>query len=225
VARYLSDGNVEFLGRIDHQVKVRGYRIELGEIESALAQHTAVRETVVLAREDVPGDKRLVAYVVAQEGQMLPLTGEMQRFLKKKLPDYMIPSAFVELEQMPLTPNGKVDRRALPAPERTRPELEGVFVAPRTPAEQAMAEIWAQILKMERIGVHDNFFALGGHSLLATQVVSRLRNTLQVTLPLRSLFEHPTVAELTQAAVDCLGEEPRAGDGMISVRDFEEGGL
>jgi acyl carrier protein len=138
----------------------------------------------------------------------------------------MIPSAFVELEEMPLTPNGKVDRRALPAPERTRPELEGVFVAPRTPAEQAMAEIWAQILKMEQIGVHDNFFALGGHSLLATQVVSRLRNTLQVTLPLRSLFENPTVAELSQVAVDChQGEESRIGDEMISVRDFEEGRL
>jgi acyl carrier protein len=137
----------------------------------------------------------------------------------------MIPSAFVALDTLPLTSNGKVDRRALPPPDGARPELEGVFVAPRTPTEQALAEIWAQILRMERVGVHDNFFALGGHSLLATQVVSRLRNTLQVALPLRSFFEHPTVAELAQAAVDCLGEESHAGDEMISVRDFEEGRL
>jgi acyl carrier protein len=193
LARYLPDGNIEFLGRIDHQVKVRGFRIEPGEIEAVLGQHPGVRESVVLAREDEPGDRRLVAYVVPTTGE-IPNVGELRRFLAEKLPDYMIPSSFVTLDALPLTPSGKVDRRALPAPDGARPELEETFAAPLTPIEQALAEIWCSLLKLERVGVHDNFFELGGHSLLATQVISRIRNLFQVEIPLRALFEAPTVA-------------------------------
>jgi amino acid adenylation domain-containing protein len=193
LARYLPDGNIEFLGRIDHQVKVRGFRIEPGEIEAVLGRHPGVRESVVLAREDEPGDRRLVAYVVPKTGE-IPIVGGLRRFLAEKLPDYMIPSSFVVLDALPLTPSGKVDRRALPAPDGVRPELEETFAAPLTPIEQALAEIWCSLLKLERVGVHDNFFELGGHSLLATQVISRIRNLFQVEIPLRALFEAPTVA-------------------------------
>jgi acyl-coenzyme A synthetase/AMP-(fatty) acid ligase/acyl carrier protein len=197
LARYLSDGNLEFLGRIDDQVKIRGFRIELGEIEAVLGQHAGVRDAVVLVREDEPGDKRLVAYVVAAADAAAPVFSELRSFLSEKLPEYMVPSAYVVVDEIPLTPNGKVDRRALPAPDEARPELEGVYVAPRGELEEAVAGIWAEVLKVERVGIHDNFFELGGHSLLVTQVVSRLRKSLQVELPLRSLFETPTVAELT----------------------------
>jgi amino acid adenylation domain-containing protein len=206
LARYRPDGNIEFLGRADHQVKIRGFRIELGEIEAALGQHPAVREAVVLAREDAAGDpsasprteKRLVAYVVA-EREPLPTTTDLRNFLKEKLPEYMVPAVFVLLEALPLMPNGKIDRRALPSPDRSRPELDKAFVAPRTPTEELLAEIWAQLLDLERVGIHDNFFDLGGHSLLATQLVSRMRETFQVEIPLRHLFEVPTVAGLAES--------------------------
>jgi len=194
LARYLPGGNIEFLGRGDHQVKIRGHRIELGEIEAALGQHPAVRKAVVLAREDVPGEKRLVAYVVAES-----TADELRRFLKDKLPDQMVPAVFVLLDTMPLLSNGKIDQRALPAPDRTRPELDKIFVAPRTPTEELLAEIWAQVLDLERVGIHDNFFDLGGHSLLATQAVSRMRDAFQVDIPLRRLFEVPTVAGLAES--------------------------
>ena len=192
LARYLPDGNIEFLGRGDQQVKIRGFRIELGEIEAALRQHPVVREAAVLAREDPPGgpsaslrrEKRLVAYVAAES-----TAEELRRFLKDKLPEYMVPAHFVFLNSIPLTPNGKIDRKALPAPDRTRPELDKAFVAPRTPTEELLAEIWVQLLHLERVGVHDNFFDLGGHSLLATQAVSRIREVFQVEIPLRRLFE------------------------------------
>ena len=200
LARYLPDGNIEFLGRIDHQVKVRGYRIELGEIETVLGQHAGVRDVAVLAREDKPGDRRLVAYLVPNEGQE-PVIGELRRFLREKLPDYMIPSAFVTLDALPLTPSGKVDRRMLPAPERGRPEVEGVFVAPRTPVEEMLVGIWAEALGLEQAGIHDNFFELGGHSLLAAQVISRVRQVFPVEVPLRALFEAPTVAGLAEQVV------------------------
>ena len=197
LARYLSDGSIEFLGRIDNQVKIRGFRIELGEIEAILSRHPFGRETVVLAREDSPGDKRLVAYVVSNQDQVC--TGSALRsFLKEKLPEYMIPSGFVFLDALPLTPSRKVDRKALPAPDQSRPELEQSFVAPRTLIEEIIVEIWAEVLKTEKVGIHDNFFELGGHSLLATQVTSRLREGLGVELPLRALFEAPTVAELAE---------------------------
>lgn len=193
LARYLPDGTIEFLGRTDHQVKLRGFRIELGEIEAVLSQHPAVQEVVVLAREDVPGDKRLVAYVVLNQEQASS-TDELRHFLKQKLPDYMLPSAFEMLEAMPLTPNGKVDRQALPIPAQARAELQGAIVAPRTPVEDVVVGIWREVLGLEQIGIHNNFFDLGGHSLLATQIISRVRDIFQIELPLRCLFETPTVA-------------------------------
>jgi acyl carrier protein len=195
LARYLPDGNIEFLGRTDHQVKSRGYRIELGEIETVLSAHPKVRETVVLAREEDPNDKRLVAYIVSRGGQACTIN-ELRSFLKRKLPEAMVPSAFVFLDSFPRTRNGKLDRGALPIPNQSRPELENSFAAPRTSVEEALAEIWAEVLKVERVGIHDNFFDLGGHSLKATQVVSKIRGTLQVEISLRDLFENPTVAEL-----------------------------
>ena len=191
LGRWRSDGNLEFLGRIDDQVKVRGFRIELGEIAAALGQHPLVRTSVVMAREDVPGNKYLVAYVVLTEPGVL--TSELRAHLNARLPDYMVPTAFVVLDALPLTTHGKVDLKALPQPQR-RPEDAGSFVAPRTPVEEMVAEIWAALLGCGRVGVQDNFFALGGHSLLATQVISRIRATLGVELPLRALFEAPTVA-------------------------------
>ncbi len=194
LARFLPDGNIEFLGRGDCQVKIRGYRIELGEIEAALRQHPAVQEAAVLAREDAPGEKRLVAYVVADS-----TTDELRRHLKDKLPEFMVPAIFVSLDALPLLSNGKLDRRALPAPDRTRPELDAAFQTPRTPTEDLLAEIWAQLLGIERVGIQDNFFDLGGHSLLATQLVSRVRETFQVEISLRRLFEAPTVAGLAES--------------------------
>ncbi|NMF64063.1 non-ribosomal peptide synthetase [Brasilonema octagenarum UFV-E1] len=197
LVRYLSNGNLEFIGRIDHQVKIRGFRIELGEIEAVLNQYPGVREVVVLDREDIPGEKRLVAYVVPDQEQPIT-TSELRRFLKEKLPEYMVPSAFILLDKLPLTPNGKVDRLALPAPDGIRPELEETFVAPRNPVEEVLALIWSEVLRVEQVGIYDNFFELGGHSLLATQVLSRLRDIFQVELPLHVLFEATTVAKLSQ---------------------------
>jgi amino acid adenylation domain-containing protein len=204
-ARYLPDGNIEFLGRMDDQIKIRGYRVELGEIETVLGQHSSLREAVVLAREDSPGDRRLVAYAVAAAGST-PSVHELRSFLQQKLPEYMVPSAFVFLELLPLTPNGKLDRKALPAPDQTRPELEETFVAPRTPVEETLASIWAAVLKVDKVGIHDNFFELGGHSLLATQLISRIRETFKIDLPLRSLFEAPTIYGLAQRMQE-LGEK------------------
>jgi amino acid adenylation domain-containing protein len=203
LARYLPNGNIEFLGRIDHQVKIRGFRIELGEIEAELSQHPDVREAIVVVREDMLDDKRLVAYFVARQATISSY--ELRDFLKRRLPEYMLPTAFVLLDALPLTPNGKVDRRALPAPE-FHPELELSFVAPRTPVEELLANIWYTVLKIEQIGTDDNFFELGGHSLLATQVISRVNDTWTVKLPLRSLFEDPTIAQFAkriEAAMSC----------------------
>jgi len=194
-ARFLPDGNLQYLTRIDNQVKIRGFRIEIGEIESVLAQHEAVEQAVVVAREDVAGDKRLVAYVTANQGRPVAFE-ELRQFLKQSLPDYMLPSAFVSLDKFPLTPNGKVDRKALPAPDRRVQEVSRAKVPPRNAVEEVVASIWSEVLRTSEVGAHDNFFELGGHSLLATRVISRLRQALQVELPLRTLFEAPTVAEL-----------------------------
>jgi amino acid adenylation domain-containing protein len=194
-ARYLPDGNIELIGRKDYQIKIRGFRVEPREVEVALCQHPAIRQGVVLAREDVPGDKRLVAYVITHGQQALPTT-DLRNFLRSKLPDHMVPSTFVFLDALPLTPNGKVDRRALPAPDQARPELEEIFVAPRTPVEKLLARVWADTLQLDQIGVHDNFFDLGGHSLLATRVISKVRQAFCIELPLLALFENPTVASL-----------------------------
>ncbi|HEX2190746.1 MAG TPA: non-ribosomal peptide synthetase, partial [Longimicrobiaceae bacterium] len=184
LGRWLPDGTIEFLGRNDHQVKVRGFRIELGEIEARLLAHPEVREAVVLAREDAPGDKRLVAYYVGAEGAEAET---LRAHLSKRLPEYMVPAAYVRLEALPLTPNGKVDRRALPAPDGA--PARGRYAAPRTPVEEVLAGIWAEVLRLERVGVEDGFFELGGHSLLAARVVSRVRQVFGVELPLRALFE------------------------------------
>jgi acyl carrier protein len=197
MVRYLPDGNIEFLGRCDHQVKIRGFRIELGELEAVLIHHPAVREAIVLAREDVPGDKRLVAYVVLHEKQGTTV-GDLRNHVMKYLPNYMLPSAFVLLEALPLLTSGKVDRDALPVPDAVRLELQEAFVAPRTKLEEQVASIWSQILRIEQVGIHDNFFVLGGHSLLATQVLAHIRATLHVELSLRRFFEAPTVAQLAE---------------------------
>ncbi|MBI5301745.1 MAG: amino acid adenylation domain-containing protein [Chloroflexi bacterium] len=197
LARFRSDGNIEFLGRLDNQIKIRGIRVELGEIEAALNQHPIVREGIVIAREDSAGEKQLVAYVVAREDGQRPTANELRDFLRAKLPDYMAPAAFIFLDALPLNVSGKVDRRALPIPDLGRPDLASSYVAPRTTIEAELARVWAALLKVERVGIHDNFFDLGGHSLLATQLASRIRDTFQVELPLRRFFESATIADLS----------------------------
>jgi aspartate racemase len=206
LARCRPDGNIEFLGRTDYQVKIRGFRIELEEIEAVLGRHPNVRDTALLAREDHSGNKRLVAYLTS-DSRKPPTVDELRRFLGKKLPGYMIPSLFVIMDALPLTPNGKVDRGALPAPDTARPDLERDFAAPRTPTEKTLADIWAEILGLDRVGIHDNFFDLGGHSLLATQVISRVRETFRAEIPLRSLFESPTVSGFAIALVETEAEQ------------------
>ncbi|MBF1989860.1 amino acid adenylation domain-containing protein [Fischerella thermalis] len=195
-ARYLSDGNIEFFGRIDNQVKIRGFRIELGEIEARLNQHPNVREAVVKVWED-EGDKRLVGYVSSQSKPQLTVT-QLRSFLKEQLPEYMIPSAFVILEALPLTPNGKIDRRALPAPEKNRPELAANYVIPQTKVEQNIANIWQKALNIEQIGIHDNFFELGGHSLLMLRVHSELQEIFKTDLLILDLFRYPTISSLAE---------------------------
>ena len=197
MGRLLPNGAIEFTGRKDFQIKLRGFRIELGEIEEALSHHPEVDKAVVVAREDRPGEKRLVAYVVRKPGQPA-LANELRGYLKQMLPDYMVPASFVFLDRLPLTPNGKVDRKALPAHDPERPDLGSTFVPPHTPAEELLAGIWCQLLGLSQIGVEDNFFELGGHSLLATRVMSRVREAFRWILPLRSLFEAPTVAGLAE---------------------------
>ncbi|MET0396108.1 MAG: amino acid adenylation domain-containing protein [Longimicrobiaceae bacterium] len=199
-ARWREDGVLEFLGRDDHQVKVRGFRIELGEVEAALAAHPGVREAAAAALADESGEARLVAYVV-EEDEVPPDAPDLRAWLRARLPDYMIPSLFVPLEALPRTANGKTDRAALPAPEGGRAAVEAEYVEPRTAVEEALAAVWAETLHVERVGVHDNFFELGGHSILATQLVVAVRATLQAEVPVRVLFEHPTVAELAAAIV------------------------
>ncbi|WP_420126425.1 amino acid adenylation domain-containing protein [Longimicrobium sp.] len=199
-ARWRADGTLEYLGRTDFQVKIRGFRIEPGEIEAVLSAHAGVREAQVIVREDQPGDTRLVAYVVGDAE-----VEELREHLRKSVPEYMVPSAFVPLEALPLTPNGKLDRKALPAPEYAADADR--YVEPRTPAEEVLAGIWAEVLGLERVGVEESFFDLGGHSLLATRVVSRVSAVFGVELPLRALFEGPTVAQLARAVEDERGRE------------------
>jgi len=210
-ARVTADGNMEFLGRLDQQVKIRGFRVELAEVEAALGQHPAVREVVAVAREEAPNLKALVAYVVPRQG-MRPTTGELQRFVRERLPDYMVPSAFTLLDTIPLTPHGKVDRAGLLAREGPRPGLESSFVPPRTQVEQLLARIWAEVLKCDRVGIEDNFFELGGHSLKGTQVASRVREAFGIELPLRLLFKSPTIGELARVIEDRKGSVAAGGD-------------
>ena len=210
-ARYLPDGTVEFLGRVDQQVKIRGFRVELGEIETVLSQHAAVRETVVLFREDTPGDKRLVAYFVPDR-QPGPTVTELHNFLREKVPDYMVPSSFIRLETLRLMSNGKVDRQALRPPSQNRPELEESFVPPRTPVEQVLEGIWARLLHVKQVGIHDDFFDLGGHSLLAVRLFAEIEKEFNKRLPLSSLFKTATIDYLA----GLLGE-PTPSNGSSSL--------
>ena len=208
LARYLPNGNIEFLGRIDNQVKIRGFRIELGEIETLLITHPQISEAVVIDSDDIPGSKRLVAYIVeTSSGTSLPQS-QLRSFLKEKLPDYMIPSAFVVLDALPLTPNGKVDRRNLPKPDQNRPDSAANYVAPQTDVERTIATVWEEVLHLENIGIHDNFFEIGGHSLLATQIISRLRQILQMDLSVRTLFTAPTIASFAEYCETIQGKLP-----------------
>jgi amino acid adenylation domain-containing protein len=196
MARYLADGNIEYVGRLDHQVKIRGIRIELSEIESVLATHPSVRKAVVVARADVHGDKQLVTYMTGKNG-VPPKSSELRNLLKSKLPEYMMPAAFVTLEQFPLTPNGKVDRKALPMPEFE--SAAGQFVPPSTPTEETLAKIWCEVLGLKQVGIRDNFFDLGGHSLLSIRLLHKINLVLKLDLPVRSLFQNPTIEDLVKS--------------------------
>lgn len=221
LARYLRDGNIEFFGRIDHQVKIRGFRVELGEIEVLLEQHPQVRATVVLAQRYPNGERRLVGYVVPHDKEKLT-TSELRKYLAEKLPDYMIPSAFVLLDSLPLSHNGKVDRRALPLPNAARPKLETSYVAPSTPAEQVVADIWSSLLGVERLGVHDNFFELGGHSLLATRLAYKLEEEFRVPIGLRALFQAPTVSGVVNAIVESWGDREIVDEIARTIKEVDQ---
>ncbi|MGP0590923.1 amino acid adenylation domain-containing protein, partial [Nitrospira sp. T9] len=205
LARYRKDGTIEYLGRLDHQVKIRGFRIELGDIETHLNRHGSVRDAVVVVREDRPGDRRLVAYVVNREKEPVDAAA-LRQFLEAQLPEYMVPAFFVALDTLPRTVNGKVDRRALPAPG-IDDHLAQRYLAPRTTTEELLAGMWMDILTVDRVGIHDNFFELGGHSLLSTQIMSRIRSAFHIELPLRTLFDSPTVSELAVAVDGRRGKE------------------
>jgi acyl carrier protein len=194
------------LGRLDHQVKIRGFRIELGEIEAALQEHREVRQAVVVAREDATGDKRLVAYVVPEHqgeessngsGKSGVLSSELREYLLGKLPEYMVPTSFVQLHELPLNNNGKVDRKSLPRPDMAAPEQE--YVGPRNTTEETLCRQWQEVLRRERVGIHDNFFRIGGHSLMAAQLATRIRENFKFDIPLQRIFESPTIAQLAQA--------------------------
>lgn len=215
LVRRLADGNLQFVGRLDHQVKIRGFRIELGEIESVLARHSAVRDGIVVAREDKPGDRRLVAYVVPRSSTPFD-TGDLRAHLKDALPDYMIPSAFVALDTMPLTRNGKVDLKALPVPEE-QPAGVVEYVAPRNEVERELAEIWAKALGLERVGVHDNFIELGGHSLRAIQILSKVRERFGISLLLPTFFLAPTVADLALVVIENR-QDPTSSSILVPIQ-------
>jgi acyl carrier protein len=219
VVRYRADGELEYVGRVDQQVKVRGFRIELGEIEARLRAHPAVADVIVTAREETAGDKRIVAYVVINGEQSLTI-GEWRGYLKERLPDYMIPAAFVQLERLPLLPNGKVDRKALPAPQQSAADERRSGVA-LTPIEEILTGICAALLRVERVDLADNFFELGGHSLLATQLLSRIKESFGVDLPLKEIFEHPTMERLAASieAQSSAGSVPSQAELVPARRD------
>ena len=213
LVRWRADGAVEFLGRIDHQVKLRGFRIELGEIEAQLDALPGIGQSVVLLREDVPGLRQLVAYVITTDGQTADAE-QIRSALGKELPDYMVPAAIITMERFPLSPNGKLDRKALPAPEAAT--SSSVYTAPESPVEKQLATMWAELLGAERVGIHDDFFALGGHSLVAMQLVSRIMTAMHVELPLDALFNAPTIAGLARQIDESAGKP--SGDGAGSIR-------
>ncbi|HET8890742.1 MAG TPA: non-ribosomal peptide synthase/polyketide synthase, partial [Candidatus Angelobacter sp.] len=217
------DGNLEFLGRLDQQVKIRGFRIEPGEIESVLREHAEVGQARVITRQDDGEDKRLVAYVVGKQPEAKINVNELRQLLKEKLPEYMAPSAYVQLEELPLTLNGKLDRKRLPRPEAAVTQGERRYLAPRNAEEEILCGVLAQVLKLDRVGVEEDFFELGGHSLLATQVISRVREAFAVDLPLRALFEHPTVVELAHELRRSRTQaEQQPGWALVHVREREE---
>jgi amino acid adenylation domain-containing protein len=209
-ARWRTTGELEFLGRLDHQVKLRGFRIELGEIEAALTSHPQITQTVVLLRED-RGDTRLVAYLTSSS-PLPPSIGELRRYLLDRLPEHMVPASFVPVERFPLLPSGKLDRAALPDPDTDRPSLEGAYVAPTRPLEQVLAGIWADVLGLDRVGTTDDFFELGGHSLLVTQVVSRIRDLFLIEFPIRGFLSAGTVLALAERLREALAEAGRDAD-------------
>jgi acyl-CoA synthetase (AMP-forming)/AMP-acid ligase II/acyl carrier protein len=221
LACYNKDGVIEFLGRLDHQVKIRGYRIELGEIETALEKHSLIREAVVIAREDTPGDKRLVAYMVS-ETPSNPAISDLRDYLKEKLPEYMIPSTYEFMVVFPLTPNGKVDRLSLPAPEMDRPEMEQEFIAPRTQSEKNLAKLWSEVLNIEEISIQDNFFDLGGHSLSAVQVTVKIAQAYNVELSLQAFFQASTLADLATKLEEKLIEQAEADQLEELLREVEQ---
>nr|QEO74680.1 condensation domain-containing protein [uncultured bacterium] len=220
LVRYQSDGNIEFLKRMDQQVKVRGFRVELGEVESLLNQYWAIVESVVIAGKDSLGDTRLIAYIVPEEG-VEPTSSEMWNFLQEKLPSYMLPSVFVTIKELPLTPNGKVDRKALPLPEQIGDEVSTSFIAPRTAMEEMVAEIWRQTLGITQVGVESNFFDLGGHSLLGTRVMSQIRENCGIELPVRVLFESPTIAALARKIEEAQSKETEFGRILSMLENME----
>jgi acyl carrier protein len=218
--RFLVDGNLEYLGRTDDQVKWRGFRIEPGEIEARLAEHPAVQQAAVLLREDSPGDKRLVAYLIAAPEQTLD-TQTVRTWLKNQLPDYMVPSTLLLLDNLPLTPSGKVARRKLPVPDYA--DAAQVYVAPRTPTEEILVQIWSEVLAVPQVGIFDDFFELGGHSLLATQLISRVRDALQIELPLKLIFRNSSVEQLAEAIETIrMTQELQNEEGSDESDDFEE---
>ncbi len=212
LARYLPDGNILYLGRLDHQVKIRGNRIELGEIEATLSQHPSVREVVVVAHEYAPGDNRLAAYVVPKQEQSISIS-QLRDFLSKKLPEYMIPASYTMLDTIPLTPNGKVNRRALPMPNQARPKLNKTYVVPRNATEETLAKIWAKVIGLERVGINDNFFDLGGDSIISLQIVAKASQAGLRLIP-QQLFEYQTISELSSAIG--IAESVIAEQGLIS---------
>ena len=220
LARHLPDGNIEFLGRIDNQVKIRGYRIELGEIEAVLGRHPALREVAVVCREDTPGDQRLVAYV-AFESERDAAASELREHLAAELPAFMLPASFVVLDALPRTSIGKLDTPALPAPRKERPDTGAAYTAPRTAIEEILADIWAEALDLERVGVDDDFFALGGHSILAVRIMSRVRETLRTKPPMRAFFDQPTVAGLASVLESEAGPAAELARSVMELTDDE----
>jgi amino acid adenylation domain-containing protein len=214
LGRLLPDGNFELLGRKDHQVKIRGQRVELGEIEAILKQHPTVEEAVAAVKGEDADDKRLVAYFISDSDESI-IVSELRQLFYDSLPEYMAPSAFVKLSEMPMTRTGKIDRNALPEPDQSRPQLQQAYTAPRNQIEQIVAGIWSQVLKLEQIGVHDNFFQLGGHSLMATQVMSRMREAFEIEVPLRNLFETPTIAGLALAVEQLQSEQTQSDEAQV----------
>ena len=220
LAKYRADGNIECLGRLDDQVKVRGFRIETGEVEARLDEHSSVQQSVVVARDEASGERGLVAYVVLDQDQAPPTPAILRAHMREQLPAYMMPSRFVMLATLPLTPNGKVDRKALPALDRQRPDVGASYAAPRTQPEEELARIWSVVLGIERVGVNDNFFDIGGSSLLAVRIFAMIEETFGRPLPLASLFQHPTVAELA-TLLESAGERPVRWDSLVAIRPGE----